>query len=100
MYLYNTTFVISTREYGWWVNWMTRIYLPTLADMAPHATNELYKLDIAQPDTLSFSCQWRCANVADLGTIDKYSKALNSKLTEEKGEACLYFSTMMKSVEL
>jgi len=102
MYLYNTTFVIADTAIGWWVSWMQKHYLPTLFETAPNANNEIYRLEhnAQSAGSTSYSCQWRCNTLQELGTIDKYSKALLRNLTNEKGEECLSFVTMMESVEL
>lgn len=102
MYLYNTTFVIEHTEIDWWYDWMKRIYLPTFFELVPNANNELYKVDgnAQAPGCHTFSCQWKCYTLQELGTIQKYNKILTDKLVAEKGEKCLSFSTMMKSVEL
>lgn len=102
MYLYNTTFVITDSEYAWWAAWMKRTYLPTIAELAPAAQNSLFRIEGSPQsvNSLSFSCQWLCSTLQELGTIDRYSKALHLDLTKQKGELCLTFSTMMQSVEL
>ena len=102
MYLYNTTFVIENSEINWWSEWMKRYYLPTFFDIVPNANNELYRLErgAQSEDSTTYSCQWKCSTLQELGEIDKYSKSLLKKLIEEKGEKCLSFVTLMKSVEL
>ncbi len=102
MYLHNTTFVVADTAIGWWAGWMQRHYLPTFADIVPTAHNELYRLEHSAQSagSTSYSCQWKCNTLQELGEIDKYSKTLLQKLTAEKGEACLSFVTMMESVEL
>ena len=102
MYLYYTTFVVEDSENNWWADWMKRHYLPTFFDIVPNASNEIYKVD-GQPQNsgaTTYSCQWRCHTIQELGLIQKYDKALSAKLMEQKGEKCLTFSTMMKGVEL
>ena len=101
MYLYNTTFIVADAEIEWWRDWMQRMYIPTITDIAPAANFEAYTID--QHDNVgatNFACQWRCATLKELGDIDTYSKSLCQRIMEDKGESCLFFSTMMKGVEL
>lgn len=101
MYLYNTTFVINNNELDWWAGWMKRHYLPTFFEVTPNAVNDIFRLEMsADSESTTFSCQWRCNTLQELGEIRKYSESLHRMLTEQKGESCLTFSTMMKSVEL
>ena len=102
MYLFNTTFVVENSELAWWRDWMRRIYLPTFTDLLPRVENEIFQLDDngQVPGSTTFSCQWRCSTLQELGVIDKYSQILHTRLAELKDDACLFFSTMMKSVDL
>ncbi|MBR6249789.1 MAG: DUF4286 family protein [Bacteroidales bacterium] len=100
MYLYNTTFIVANSEREWWHEWMRGMYIPTIRDIAPMVNFEAYSIDQNDsPDTKNFSCQWRCESLKELGEIDMYSKSLCSRMMKEKGEKCLFFSTMMKSVD-
>ena len=101
MYLYNTTFIVEDSENAWWRDWMHRIYVATIHDVAPNANFEAYAID--QHDNVgstNYSCQWRCETLQDLGAVDTYTKSLCKRMMEAKGESCLFFSTMMKRVEL
>lgn len=102
MYLYNTTFVIADSEYAWWAAWMKRTYLPTFFELVPAVEHRLFRIEgSAQSlNSVSLSCQWLCSTLQELGTVDRYSKALHLELQKQKGEQCLTFSTMMQSVEL
>ncbi len=102
MYLHNTTFVITDKAMGWWVGWMQKHYLPTFFDIVPNAQNEIYRLEHSAQaaGSTTYSCQWKCHTLQELGEIDKYSKSLLRNMTLEKGEDCLSFVTLMESVEL
>lgn len=102
MYLYNTTFVIDESEVEWWADWMRRSYMPTIFEMVPNVNNEIYKVEgnAQTAGSLTFSCQWRCYTLQELGEVERYDKALSKNLMDQKGEKCLTFSTMMKGVEL
>ena len=100
-YLYNTTFVISRAELEWWLVWYAEVYEPALRGAVPEARHELYAIDESlspDPSCLSFSSQWACDGALELGRLRDSSSALCSGLVQDKGEACLFFSTMMKSV--
>ena len=100
-YLYNTTFVISRAERDWWLQWMETEYSAAMRGVVPDARHELYAIDeslSADPGSLSFSSQWVCEGALELGRLRDVSNALCSAMVEQKGEACLFFSTMMKSV--
>ena len=45
MYLYNTTFIVADSENAWWRDWMHRIYVATIHDVAPNANFEAYAID-------------------------------------------------------
>ena len=80
---------------------MHRIFIPTINDVAPAVTFDAYAID--QNDnagSTNFSCQWRCSTLKELGDVDSYSQSLCKRISEAKGEECLFFATMMKSVEL
>ena len=99
--LFNTTFSVSDREYGWWVNWMSQSYLPALQQAAPDASHELFVVDGVQQDgARAFSSQWRTASIASLGAIRQLSSRLCQQMMHDKGEACLAFSALMKQVDL
>ena len=80
---------------------MCRIYLPTMADVCPSATYDVFLIDgrPTGPEAASISCQWRCQSISDLRTIRQYDTSLCSQMTEAKGEACVSFSTMMRRLD-
>lgn len=98
MYLYNTTFVVEKAEIEWWKEWMRSYYIPTVLDTLPSVANKVYKLDneTQTPGCCTFSCQWNCSSIGDLGQVERFSNLLHDELSKLKGEKCLYFSTMMK----
>ncbi|MCQ2226770.1 MAG: DUF4286 family protein [Bacteroidales bacterium] len=101
MYLYNTTFVVESSEIDWWQKWMRDQYLPLFASQVPSAAYEIFKIDgSGQQGESTFSCQWRCEQIGDLGMIGKCADTLQNSLMKLKNGTICCFSTMMKSIEI
>lgn len=100
-FLFNTTFTVDDRYRDAWLNWMVAIYIPAMKAVAPASTHELYSIDGSQADGAhSYSSQWRCDEIRSLGNLRSTSAQLCQDVVETMGEACLGFSTLMKSINL
>lgn len=99
MFLFNTTFTVDVQLQQGWLTWVTTVYAPAIRAVAPAARHELYSIDGSIRDgAISFSSQWRCDSIGDLGAIRSASGQLCADMMETHGEKCLAFSTMMKGI--
>lgn len=97
MFLYNTTFSIENDSIQQWESWMKRNYFPSLADLLPNASCNVWEIMSGEDkQSTNFSCQWICETPEELQVINKYSAALLSNISGEMGEKCLHFSTILR----
>ncbi len=101
MFLFNTTFTVDDREFLWWQDWMRETYKAGILEVAPDSELSVYSIDATSDGvSKSFSAQWHCSTLQDLGRVRLKSMSLCQKLLAEKGEKCLSFTTLMRRLNI
>lgn len=100
-FLFNTTFTVDDRMRDGWLKWMVGIYGPAMRAASGGCPHELYSIDGTRQDgAQSYSSQWRCDTLEQLGNLRSTSARLCQEVMETHGEACLAFSTLMRGLNL
>ena len=101
MFLFNTTFTVDDSELGWWQEWMRETYRSSIEEVSPASELSVYAIDATgDGGSRSYSAQWHCATLQDLGRVRLRSMSLCQKLLAEKGEKCLAFTTLMRRMNI
>ncbi|MBP8849921.1 MAG: DUF4286 family protein [Breznakibacter sp.] len=97
MFVFNTTFVIEGAMVDVWDQWMSVNYFPLIKEIVPGAVVKSFEVMVAkQGGERNFSVQWSVATPDELSTINRQSNTLLKLLTQEYGERCLSFSTILQ----
>lgn len=97
MFVFNTTFVIEDALVEVWNQWMSVNYFPIIKEIVPGAVVKSFEVMISQPGgERNFSVQWSVVTPDELSTINRQSTTLLRLLSQEYGERCLSFSTILK----
>lgn len=100
-FLFNTTFTVDDNLRDAWLKWMVGIYIPAMRTVAPGCSHELYDIDGASSEgSHSFSSQWRCDSLFQLGNLRSTSAQLCQDVMQTMGESCLAFSTLMRGLNI
>lgn len=100
-FLFNTTFTVDDQVRDAWLRWMAGIYAPSMRAAAGDCPHELYAIDGTRQDgAQSYSSQWRCSTLEQLGNLRATSASLCQDVVETMGDRCLGFSTLMRRLNI
>ncbi len=100
-FLFNTTFTVDDQVRDAWLRWMADLYVPSMRAAASDCPHELYAIDGSRQDgAQSYSSQWRCSTLEQLGNLRGVSARLCQDVAETMGERCLGFSTLMRRLNV
>lgn len=98
MLIYNTTYLISDRQYGPWVKWLQEVHIPFMLSCGfinPQAAKILTASD--EQEGTSIAVQFQIQDFYQLNIWDeKNAENLLKDLSERFGADVLTFSTVME----
>lgn len=103
MYLFNITFVVEIPHIDAWKKWLNDCFLAELQNAAANARTSVYELDGRvehTPGTRTFSCQTHCNEVAELCQVEETAGQILCGPAGPQRFNVVFFSTMMKRVQL
>lgn len=99
MFIFNTTFVVTTPKFENWQNWLTGAYIPLLKKLVASCEVAVYEVISSEnKEEKTISVQWKVATPSELETINKQSPQVLGQMSSEFGQDALYFSSILKAL--
>ncbi len=100
MIIYNVTVKIDKSVQEEWLNWMQTKHIPDVMNTGLFLEYKLSRILLDDPDGVSYSIQYLCANEDNLNTYqNKHANALQIEHTERYRDKFVAFRTLMHVVD-
>lgn len=100
MLIYNTTYLVSDRQYGPWIKWLKEVHIPFMLECG-FSNPQTAKVLSAEKDQegTSIAVQFLISDFQRLSIWDEeYAESLLGELSERFGSEVLSFSTVMEII--
>ncbi|HRI28225.1 MAG TPA: DUF4286 family protein [Chitinophagales bacterium] len=100
MYLYNVTVKIDLSKHDDWLHWMIHAHIPDVMQTGLFTAYQICKLlEQDESDGVTYSIQYRCANLSDYFTYQKqHAPALQQAHAHRYQNHFVAFRTIMRLV--
>ena len=98
MLIYNTTYLVSDRQYGPWIKWIREEHIPFMVECG-FEKPQIAKVFSADPEQegTSVTVQFHIGNMHQLSIWDEqYAESLLAGMAERFGADVLAFSTVLE----
>ncbi len=99
MFIFNTTFVVTSPKFSAWEHWLKNTYTPLIKNIVPGIQIHAFEVMTAEKsDERTISVQSKIVTPSDLETVNHHSTKVLSQMRSEFGQDALFFSSILREL--
>lgn len=99
MFIFNTTFVVTSPKFSSWEQWLKNTYTPLIKSIVPASKIQAFEvMTVEKTDERTISVQCKIVTPSDLETVNQHSSKVFSQMRSEFGQDALFFSSILREL--